>query len=344
MLEEDSELLERMAKYCKDVKEALRLRALRIVSLGYSVSDVAEMFDVEESTIYDWIKRWIENKKMDDKPRSGRPEVLSKQEKEDLKEVIEKKTPKDFGINAYTWTTKEIRIYLLIKGINISREEIRRTMRELGAHYVKAEFKYLEADKEERLKFAKEFLENLKDKPANTIILFEDECSICTSPRKGYGWTFNERLTIDAPQSGKERLNCFGAVDPINGEEVVISSKIAKVPTLIKLLIKILIEYPDKKIIIYLDNSRVHHANKVKAFLKKHKNIELRFMPSYSPDLNPQEYGWNLARTKFLNNHVFKSAKELASGLSWFWKKLPAEEIINNCTLQPILNIAAQKL
>ncbi len=147
MLEEDSAILNKMAKQCKDGKERDRLRALCTVSLGYSVSDVAEMFDIEESTIYDWINRQKEEKTAKDKPRSGRPESLSEKDKRDLQNAIEKKNPKDFGINAYIWTTKEIRTYLLMKDIDLSREEIRRTLRELGAHYVKSEFDYPEANK-----------------------------------------------------------------------------------------------------------------------------------------------------------------------------------------------------
>jgi transposase len=40
-----------------------------------------------------------------------------------------------------------------------------------------------------------------------------------------------------------------------------------------------------------LDNLRVHHAKKVKAWVEEHKDrIELFYLPAYSPDLNPDEY------------------------------------------------------
>jgi len=46
-----------------------------------------------------------------------------------------------------------------------------------------------------------------------------------------------------------------------------------------------------RKIILIVDNLRVHHANDLKGWLKENeKKIELRFLPSYSPDLNPDEY------------------------------------------------------
>ncbi len=44
------------------------------------------------------------------------------------------------------------------------------------------------------------------------------------------------------------------------------------------------------KVLLVLDNLRVHHSKLVKEWVAKHKNeIELFFLPSYSPELNPDE-------------------------------------------------------
>ena len=58
MLEEDGPLLQKLAKECKDVKEQNRYLALHAVSNWYEVSSVAEIFCVDESSIYGWIKKW----------------------------------------------------------------------------------------------------------------------------------------------------------------------------------------------------------------------------------------------------------------------------------------------
>jgi hypothetical protein len=52
-----------------------------------------------------------------------------------------------------------------------------------------------------------------------------------------------------------------------------------------------LINYADKKIFLIVDNLKVHHSYIVKDWLKEHEDeIELFFLPSYSPELNPDEY------------------------------------------------------
>jgi len=59
--------------------------------------------------------------------------------------------------------------------------------------------------------------------------------------------------------------------------------------TLIHFL-KHLIKDAQRKAILILDNLRVHHARKVKDWLQgKEDQIQLYYLPSYSPELNPYE-------------------------------------------------------
>ena len=51
-----------------------------------------------------------------------------------------------------------------------------------------------------------------------------------------------------------------------------------------------LIKGQTRKLILILDNLRVHHARQVKAWLAEHSDaIEVFYLPSYSPELNPDE-------------------------------------------------------
>ena len=61
-------------------------------------------------------------------------------------------------------------------------------------------------------------------------------------------------------------------------------------PVLIRFLAR-LIRDAGRKIFLILDNLRVHHSKKVRAWLEKHTDlIEVFFLPAYSPELNPDEY------------------------------------------------------
>ena len=54
--------------------------------------------------------------------------------------------------------------------------------------------------------------------------------------------------------------------------------------------LELLIKDAGKKVFLILDNLRVHHSKPVKAWLEENKEkIECFYLPSYSPELNPEE-------------------------------------------------------
>jgi putative transposase len=46
-----------------------------------------------------------------------------------------------------------------------------------------------------------------------------------------------------------------------------------------------------KRIVLVLDNARIHHAKIIKKYCEEH-NIKLVYLPPYSPELNPIEFLW----------------------------------------------------
>lgn len=337
MLEKDSNTLRYLYKICEDATEKIRYEALYAVSRGNTVETVANIIAVEESTVYDWIHRWEKERNVSDKPKSGRPPAFIEEEKKELKDLIDENDPRLHGANAGFWDCTELRKYYLKKGKDVSEETIRATLIEMGAHYVKAQHEYREADYEKQREFALQFLKDVQKLNDDIALLLEDEMSACTSPHKGYGWTFDQRLIIKSPQSHKERLNVFGATNPLEGKRIQMTSTIAKSPSFIKFLDKIYAAYPNQRQIwLYTDNGPVHKSGLVKGWLEKHPRMKLKRFPTYSPDLNPQEQVWGYDRKKFLNNNVFESARQLSWGLHKFVRRLDPEVVRSVCSLIPI--------
>ena len=84
MLENDSNTLKELYRNCKDAKEKLRYEALYVVSRGKNVVIIAEILNVEESTVYDWIHPWEAERTVSDKPRSGRPSKLTEEDENEI--------------------------------------------------------------------------------------------------------------------------------------------------------------------------------------------------------------------------------------------------------------------
>ena len=111
MLEGDSNILGDLYKTCKDAKEKIRYAALYAVSRGNDVKTVANIVAVEESTVYDWINKWILDRNVSDKPRSGRPSKITKDDEKEIHRLLDENDPKKYGINASSYTTRELQFY-----------------------------------------------------------------------------------------------------------------------------------------------------------------------------------------------------------------------------------------
>jgi len=340
MLEEDEQALRKLAKSCRDAKVQNRYLALHALSINKPVELVAEIFCVDRATLYNWIVKWKEERNLEDEPREGRPNILSDEQKQEIRNLIEENDPKKHGINASAWDTKELMHYFAGKGVQVSRESLRTALLEMGAKYIKATLKYAEADLMKQEEFARQFFMEAEQNRGKALIFFEDEMSAGCSARKGYGWTFGDRLIIKAPQKSKKRVNCFGAVNPFNGEVAEMSSWQAKAPAFIRFLqTKLLDRHPQKKIIVYLDKGPVHRSKAVQKFLREHPQLEIRFLPPYSPDLNPVEQWWGYKRTKFLNNRSFASQQHIALAMASFARNTEAQTIMDVCSLEPLHNL-----
>jgi transposase len=79
----------------------------------------------------------------------------------------------------------------------------------------------------------------------------------------------------------------------------------------------------DRKIFLILDNHRVHHSKKVREWLQEHHDqIELHYLPSYSPELNPDEYLNGNLKQKIRSGVPSRSKGDLIKKTRSFMKTL----------------------
>ena len=85
----------------------------------------------------------------------------------------------------------------------------------------------------------------------------------------------------------------------------------------------------EKPIVIVLDNAKIHQADDV-AIACEILNIELIFLPTYSPDLNPIEDLWKIIKRVIYSSH-YKNEEELIEIiLDEFYKNVCKESLIEN--------------
>lgn len=94
--------------------------------------------------------------------------------------------------------------------------------------------------------------------------------------------------------------------------------------------------YPKGKIIMVLDNSRVHHANMLVKFLNDNPRLQLMFLPPYSPKLNIIEGLWGWLKDTCINNVFFSKFYQIKVAVRKFitWVNSVPEQVINRLCVQ----------
>lgn len=122
----------------------------------------------------------------------------------------------------------------------------------------------------------------------NTIIGFLDQTSPQTTSNTQRLWSFSKPVSFK--NTTNLRANTFGFY-AINGNSVVDFKEHSKKEDVCEFLKSIRDLNPGKDIIVVLDNFQSHKANDTFKCACDN-NIQLVFLPPYSPDLNPLEFIW----------------------------------------------------
>ena len=116
-------------------------------------------------------------------------------------------------------------------------------------------------------------------------------------------WSFT-RLFVKAP-AGRKRFNVLGALNAITHELVLITNDTyINAESVCELLRKIALLNITVPITLVLDNARYQKCKIVTA-LASQLNIELLFLPAYSPNLNLIERLWKFVKKKVLYSKYY---------------------------------------
>ena len=130
----------------------------------------------------------------------------------------------------------------------------------------------------------------------------------------GYLWCF-ERIFVRGP-SGRKRWNVLGAFNAVTGQLTSVANDgYINATTVCELLRKLSVQYAGRRITIVLDNARYQHCKLVEG-LAAELGITLRFLPSYSPNLNLIERLWKFVKKKCLYNIYYETFDDFKAGIN----------------------------
>jgi transposase len=139
-----------------------------------------------------------------------------------------------------------------------------------------------------------------------------DEASLYLQATLQVVWHQRGRTPIIKRHPGRENTHFYGGLNLHTGHEVAMRSEIMNAETSALFLQKILQTYPTVPLILLWDRAPWHYGPQIKAVLEANPRLEIIYLPTAAPDLNPQEHVWKATRKAVSHNHSCKKLKQLA--------------------------------
>ncbi len=287
-----------LRKAKKSEKEAMRFLAITMYTKHITQKEISLILGVRANTVSDWVKLYKQfgNKGLKEVKRGrkkGYGKLLSSTQELEVQKMIIDKMPDQLKLPYALWTRKAIRD--LIKrtyNINIAIRTMGDYLKSWGFTPQKPKKKAYEQNSKSVNKWLEEEYPKIKRQAQkeNAEIHWTDETGIKNTSQYGRSYAPKGKTPVKETLAKRLSLNMISTVTN-QGKVRFMTYKGTMNAQRFIIFLKRLIKGANKKLFIILDNLKVHHSKIVKKWEEENKNkIALFYLPSYSPELNPDEY------------------------------------------------------
>ena len=111
---------------------------------------------------------------------------------------------------------------------------------------------------------------------------------------------------------GREKVQFYGTLNLHTGEQYLMRTDRMTAATSAQHLQHLLTNVPEVSIVLLWDRAPWHRGAPIRQLLEAHPRLQIYYLPTAAPDLNPQEHVWKAARTAVSHNHADRSLDHLA--------------------------------
>ncbi len=153
--------------------------------------------------------------------------------------------------------------------------------------------------------------------------MFQDEASFGRINKPKYCWCAKGTRPSVPCHHVREYRYVYGAVEPLTGEGFFLIMPYCNTVCMNVFLAELSKKYPNDKIILVCDGAAWHKSKS----LIIPDNIELVFIPPYTPEMNPIEQIWKEIRKIGFKNEVFQTLQNVMDRLCYVIRSLSKNTI-----------------
>lgn len=296
--------------------EEMRIRAVKQVQSGVSPEDITRSLGLSHPTIYNWLASYRDGgiQALRAKVIPGRPPRINGKMMKWIYDTIVQKSPLQFRFEFALWTREMIQKIILDKyKIRLGLSSVSRLLKQLGLSCQRPIFKAWQQNEQQVNNWLKKVFPKIKAraKAEKADIYFADEAGVRSDFHSGTTWAPKGKTPVVKATGARFSVNMISAVSPRGDFRFMVVEGSVATDIFINFMKRLIIG-SKKKIFLVVDGYPAHRSKKAKEFVSSTGGeIELFFLPPYSPELNPDELAWNVLKNGIVGRSTVKDKGEL---------------------------------
>ena len=305
-----------MAKLGRRAAYEERLRAVQAVERGQRAEVVAEVLGFARSTVFGWVQaaRIGGEQALETRPTPGPPPRLAAKQMQRLRKLLVGRDPRQLQFEFALWTRALVAELIAREfGVKLSLATVGRILHQLGMSPQRPVYRAWQADPAavEAWKQTTYPAIVAAAKRQDAAIFFGDEASVRTDYHAGTTWAPVGQTPVVKATGQRLAIKMVSAVSPRGELRFRVHEGTMNASRFIEFCRGLLHDI-DRPVFLVVDGSSVHKAVKVREFVASTQGrLQLFFLPSYSPQLNPDEWVWKNVKHDRIARKVPQSKDEL---------------------------------
>ena len=280
-----------------EAMEQIRIRAVKRVQQGESPEKVIATLGFSRACIYNWLARYRAGgwHGLRSGKHTGRPKRLDGTQIAWIYKTIRDKNPLQLKFSFALWTRSMVtRLIRKQFGLKLSESSVGRLLRQMGLSCQKPLYRAYQQDSEAVEYWKKTVFPQIKKraKKLGATIYFEDESGIRSDFHAGTTWSPKGQTPVIKVTGARFRTNMVAAISTRGHLRFMVNQGTVTADVLCDFL-KRLMHNAQQPIFLIWDGHPTHKSKKVRECIESFEGkLEMYFLPSYSPELNPTEQVW----------------------------------------------------
>jgi len=283
--------------------ETLRLLAVqRVTQDGEKPSEVMRSLGLCRTTIYPWLrahkKKGLAALRM--RKACGRRPKLTAKQCQQVRRWIVGKDPRQYGFSFGLWTRQIVARLIEEKfGVGLKLTAVGRLLARLEITPQKPLRRAYERDPKAVQQWLEQKYPRLRRRARKhqATIFFLDEAGFSSEPNLGRTYGLKGQTPVVKTSGQRQKVSAISAVNAQGGFWSQVYTGMLNAGRFVQFL-KDFRRGGRGKVFLVVDGHPSHRAKTVAAYVAGSRGkLELHFLPPYAPDLNPDEFVWQHAKT-----------------------------------------------